>query len=521
MTAGPGTRPCFNRQSLCVNDAMKKQLWKNWFAKHLESSSRTARRPWRCLRPCLEGLETRAVPSTLAATPGNDGTAGSPVAGVLNTYYAGSASAAAGATSIAVGPSSGARATITAGDWLLVIQVQNSQINAINAPAQGNSTGAGSALLGSTAGTFEYVKAANDVGAAGGMLMLVGAGDGGGLLHFYVTGQATATDGQATFEVVRLPQLAKDDTYNVNADTPLTVNALSGVLTNSIGLESQPLTVALITGPVHGALVLNSDGSFTYTPAPGFSGTDTFTYRISDNSTSGAVGTVTLHVAAPLLPANLGGETADGSAFLLLGSNTEVLGRGNDVVGALARPLVVSDFIRSGEYLQPETPAAPAPEPFWPWLRELSQLAEGENRASADEGQFWRWMQDLTAANGNPLGAERLEQSAADPRQLRATNAAGAPLELAPQNLGEPTRFAPLPRRHATPVSGVYAGPELLRDVLEESSAETGMEQNAWAALFAVELSVQALAVSPWGDDGEKRSEGGMQLGQPVLGLQI
>jgi VCBS repeat-containing protein len=33
----------------------------------------------------------------------------------------------------------------------------------------------------------------------------------------------------------------------------------------------------LVTGPAHGTLALNSDGSFTYTPAANFVGTESFT----------------------------------------------------------------------------------------------------------------------------------------------------------------------------------------------------------------------------------------------------
>jgi hypothetical protein len=43
-------------------------------------------------------------------------------------------------------------------------------------------------------------------------------------------------------------------------------------------------------------LTLNTNGSFTYTPAAGFIGTDTFTYTASDGSLSSNVATVTINV---------------------------------------------------------------------------------------------------------------------------------------------------------------------------------------------------------------------------------
>lgn len=46
----------------------------------------------------------------------------------------------------------------------------------------------------------------------------------------------------------------------------------------------------IISSTAHGALTLNSDGTFTYTPNPSFQGLDRFTYQESGN---GAPGTAT------------------------------------------------------------------------------------------------------------------------------------------------------------------------------------------------------------------------------------
>jgi hypothetical protein len=43
-----------------------------------------------------------------------------------------------------------------------------------------------------------------------------------------------------------------------------------------------PATLVRHTAPAHGTLDLNQDGSFRYSPPPGFTGVDTFTYSISD-----------------------------------------------------------------------------------------------------------------------------------------------------------------------------------------------------------------------------------------------
>ena len=54
--------------------------------------------------------------------------------------------------------------------------------------------------------------------------------------------------------------------------------------------ERRPLTAPLVTGPAHGTLTLNADGSFTYTPAAGYNGPDKFTYRASDGAGSSQPG---------------------------------------------------------------------------------------------------------------------------------------------------------------------------------------------------------------------------------------
>ncbi len=51
-----------------------------------------------------------------------------------------------------------------------------------------------------------------------------------------------------------------------------------------------------MTQPAHGTLALAADGSFTYTPASGFVGQDSFTYKANDGSLDSNVATVTISV---------------------------------------------------------------------------------------------------------------------------------------------------------------------------------------------------------------------------------
>jgi LPXTG-site transpeptidase (sortase) family protein len=137
-------------------------------------------------------------------TPGNDGP-NPTLTGVVNSYYPATAGAAAGTNSISVGPRIGAATAIAAGDLLLVIQMQDSDISATNAVTYGDgATGHGSTLLNST-GLYEYVSATS--GVVGGVVTISGSGAGNGLLNSYdFSLTITATHGFRTFQVIRVPQ---------------------------------------------------------------------------------------------------------------------------------------------------------------------------------------------------------------------------------------------------------------------------------------------------------------------------
>ncbi|MDP1835102.1 MAG: tandem-95 repeat protein, partial [Chlamydiales bacterium] len=71
--------------------------------------------------------------------------------------------------------------------------------------------------------------------------------------------------------------VANADSFSGAEDADITGN----VITNDTDVEG-PLSATVTAGPTHGALVFNSDGSFTYTPDANYFGTDSFTYSLSD-----------------------------------------------------------------------------------------------------------------------------------------------------------------------------------------------------------------------------------------------
>ena len=60
------------------------------------------------------------------------------------------------------------------------------------------------------------------------------------------------------------------------------------------------MSAAVVSGPSNGILILNPDGSFVYTPNPGFIGTDTFVYRVHDGNLGWAEATVTIEAEDPI-----------------------------------------------------------------------------------------------------------------------------------------------------------------------------------------------------------------------------
>ncbi|MEG3924020.1 DUF4347 domain-containing protein, partial [Microcoleus sp. T3_D1] len=74
------------------------------------------------------------------------------------------------------------------------------------------------------------------------------------------------------------------DNYKTLHGQVLNVAVGEGVLANDIDSDGDLRTATLVTNPNNGTLGLNKDGSFTYTPNPGFVGLDSFTYTVSDGA---------------------------------------------------------------------------------------------------------------------------------------------------------------------------------------------------------------------------------------------
>jgi hypothetical protein len=77
--------------------------------------------------------------------------------------------------------------------------------------------------------------------------------------------------------------VANNDSYSVDQDTTLNV-AAPGVLSNDSDADGDAISAVRVSDVSNGSLTLDSDGSFTYAPDAGFTGSDSFTYQARDSA---------------------------------------------------------------------------------------------------------------------------------------------------------------------------------------------------------------------------------------------
>ena len=147
------------------------------------------------------------------------------------------------------------------------------------------------AAFSTTTGALSGIPGNEHVGTTNGIVIAVT--DAGGL-----------TASLPTFDLTVVPvndaPVAQPDTYSTMYMQTLTATAAQGVLANDSDEDSPVITAVLVQAPAHGMISLNADGSFTYTPAAGFTDTDTFTYRARDQAgAQSAETTANVQVSSP------------------------------------------------------------------------------------------------------------------------------------------------------------------------------------------------------------------------------
>lgn len=196
-------------------------------------------------------------------------------------------------------------------------------------------------LIDSRAKTFNHAPAASPISAQPVMPLITatktdallidndmdGNADTGDTLKYTVTinngGSTDATgvtfndplDPNTTFVngTLTTTPIAVNDTYAASGNIQISISAAGGVLANDNDADGNSLTAtAGATSANGGNVSMNADGSFTYNPPAGFEGTDTFTYTISDGTTTDSA-TVTVNVSGMIwFVNNTAGAGGDG-----------------------------------------------------------------------------------------------------------------------------------------------------------------------------------------------------------------
>ncbi len=143
-----------------------------------------------------------------------------------------------------------------------------------------------------------------------------------GTFYVRVNGKGQEFDYAATITDlgVSTQPTAQDDTYYVDLNSAFDFDPTFGLLRNDSDPDLDPLTVTGFNYGGAGSLQINPDGSFSYKPAPGFVGPDTFAYTTSDDNGGSATATVTINLE-PEPPFvlevfdNSGHQLEDGAAF--------------------------------------------------------------------------------------------------------------------------------------------------------------------------------------------------------------
>ena len=109
--------------------------------------------------------------------------------------------------------------------------------------------------------------------------------DGGDSFTYTVDDNQGATSNQATVTITvgpNDPPVANDDLNN-NTDEDVAINI--DVVDNDVDPDGSidPTSINILSDPIFGTALANTDGTVTYTPNPNVTGNDSFTYQVDDN----------------------------------------------------------------------------------------------------------------------------------------------------------------------------------------------------------------------------------------------
>ncbi len=126
---------------------------------------------------------------------------------------------------------------------------------------------------------------------------------------------------------------AVDDTFSTTGDP-----VICDLLSNDTDPDGDSLTIISVSTPTNGSVTDNGDGTVTYTPNTGYTGTDTFTYTVDDGNGGTDSATVTINVGDGNRPPEAVDDTATSTGGTVV---IDVLGNDTDPD---ADPLTITEL---------------------------------------------------------------------------------------------------------------------------------------------------------------------------------
>ncbi|MCC7180517.1 MAG: cadherin-like domain-containing protein, partial [Acidobacteria bacterium] len=219
------------------------------------------------------------------------------------------------------------------------------------------------------------------------------------------------------------PPTTVNDAYGTNAGTPLNI-AAPGVLSNDNSNGGGALTAELMSTTTSGVLSLSANGSFTYTPNPGFIGADSFTYRAVSSVGPGNTATVGITVSDPTTvqpPSSLYASSIAG--------NTVTLRWTPPASGAVPTNYVIEGGVSPGQVLASlpvgnTTPLYTFPAPTGAFFVRVHTLSGASRSVASNEIRIFV---NQPAAPSAPADLVGLVNSSSIALAWRNTFAGGAP----------------------------------------------------------------------------------------------
>lgn len=130
-----------------------------------------------------------------------------------------------------------------------------------------------------------------------GSLMYTPAANFSGTDLFTYRASNSVTSGVATAQISVNPVNDAPQAVNDTASTVESVAKVIDVLMNDTDPDMDMLTVVSLTQGLNGSASVNADNTVTYTPAPGYTGNDSFTYMANDGSLNSNIATVNVTIS--------------------------------------------------------------------------------------------------------------------------------------------------------------------------------------------------------------------------------